>query len=405
MKKVLIINAYSYKNRGDCGIIISMVDLLRKAYQNEKLQISVMSQFYEENASFYNDFSIKSVPPVWNINLEGRGFLYKYFDGLKKVIRYKKQDLQVVESADIVLSAGGGYLYSSRKGFFGVGFLNCLYHIWLAQKLKKKVMLFPQSVGPLNFFLDKWILKKVFDHVDIFYSREGITTSLAHNINLQCKVKEVPDIAFTLAPLKNDAIVKAAGISADKVNVGITVLDWRFAKSNSEESDIEAYLNKIATSLKTLHAKMENLSVFIFPQVTVSEKDGDTGVSVLLQRKIGEIAKVVSLDNVVNPKELVYLYSQMNAFVGSRMHSAIFALAGHVPTVALAYQPKTIGTFNLAQMDSYALEIQEFSSQELLEKLESVLILKERTSVKAKINELQKFIETEISEDLKTQKI
>lgn len=394
MKKVLIINAYSFKNRGDSGIIVSMIDLIRKIYGYDNVEINVMSQFYESNTEFYNGYNIKSVKPIWLINSTSKNFLTKYIDGITKVFKYKEQDLKLYNEVDVVLAAGGGYLYSSRKGPLGVGFLNCLYHIWLAKKLNKKVLLFPQSVGPLNNILDKWILKKVFDKVDVFYSREFITTELSQTLNLKCKVKEVPDIAFTLNPLERDFEFSFEG----SIKIGITVLDWRFAKTNSTKEDIDLYLIKIQKGINLLSKDFSGIKVYIFPQVTVSEYDGDTFVSKELKDKLGTIADVVSLEQINDPKELVYLYSKMDLFIASRMHSAIFALAGNTPTVALSYQPKTTGTFRLINNEQSALDIENFTENQLYSVLKNELN-KDKKELETQIKLLKSKIENSIIED------
>lgn len=52
-------------------------------------------------------------------------------------------------------------------------------------------------------------------------------------------------------------------------------------------------------------------------------------------------------------------------FIGSRMHSTIFALAGGTPTIALAYQYKTMGTFKEIGLDNYVLNVEDFDQEDL----------------------------------------
>ncbi|TXD49698.1 polysaccharide pyruvyl transferase family protein [Polaribacter sp. IC073] len=395
-KNILIINAYSYKNRGDSGIIVAMINLITKAYQNN-VSISVMSQFHEENSSFYKKLNVKSVPPVWDILNQG-GFINKYFTGLKKVISYKKQSADAIKQADLVLSAGGGYLYSSRKGPLGIGFINVLYHLWLSKKHKKKIILFPQSIGPLNFFLDKFLLKKVFCKLDLLFSRENITTKFLNNNNVNIKIKELPDVAFILEPQKNDLIDDMGISSVDCLKIGITVLDWRFASSGSDVKDVDDYLDRIANAINNLSKIVnQNIKVYIFPQVTVSDTDGDLKVSKELLNKLNVESQVFSLDSINNPKELVYLYSKMDVFIASRMHSAIFSLAGGVPTIGLAYQPKTTGTFDLINLKDFALDIKSFTKGDLQD-----IILKIIKNNNQSIEKIKKEVETVKLEITKT---
>jgi colanic acid/amylovoran biosynthesis protein len=380
INKVLIINAYSYKNRGDSGIIVAMIDIIRKSYKNA--DISVMSQYHEQNIEYYNKMNVKSVPPVWDI-INTKGFLNKYIDGIKKLF-YNNQNIEQIQTSDIILSAGGGYLYSSRKGPLGVGFINALYHIWLATKLKKKIILFPQSVGPLNYFLDRFILKKVFNRVDYFYSREHITTHLLKNSKV--KMEQLPDVAFSLEPSATSFIDEKINTSQDVLKIGITVLDWRFAHKNSTLEDIDMYLFKIANALNTFKTETsKKIKVYIFPQVTVDKKDGDVIPSKILLDKIKYDVEIFYLDKIEDPKELIYLYSKMDLFIGSRMHSAIFSLVGNVPSIALAYQPKTTGTFDLVNLNDFVLDIKSFTEEELRDKIHQLLILKTKSKETIKI--------------------
>ena len=64
--------------------------------------------------------------------------------------------------------------------------------------------------------------------------------------------------------------------------------------------------------------------------------------------------------------EIIRRYGEMDIFIGSRMHSTIFALTAGVNTIGLAYQPKTLGTFERLSISEYCMPISEFSSKDLL---------------------------------------
>jgi len=401
-KKVLIINTYSYNNRGDAGIVVAMIDLIKLTFKNN-VDISVMSQFHNENVLFYEKMNVRSVPPVWDI-LNPKGFIKKYFTGLKKVLFYKKQQTNEIVNSDLILSAGGGYLYSSKIGPLGIGFVNVLYHLWISKKYKKKVVLFPQSIGPLNFSLDKIILKKVFSKVDVLYSREEITSNLMRENKVKIKLEQLPDIAFILDSKKHTLLDGNLKEGKNYLKIGITVLDWRFAIKGSNSRDIEHYLSKISNTINDLkHITEQKIKVYIFPQVTVSDLDGDFAVSLELQKKINEESEIVNLDKIQNPKELIYLYSKMDIFIGSRMHSAIFSLVGNVPTIALAYQPKTLGTFNLVGLEEFVLDIRTFQKKDLQNKI--IELIKSKSKIKQDVQEqvakIRQKIINKLSEEIK----
>ncbi|VWX34449.1 conserved hypothetical protein [Exiguobacterium oxidotolerans] len=83
---------------------------------------------------------------------------------------------------------------------------------------------------------------------------------------------------------------------------------------------------------------------------------------------------MIDLKKHVNyPEQLVDMYGKMNRFIGSRMHSTIFSLAGGVPTIALSYQPKTLGTFKRLGLEEFVYDIEHFNKEEVLESISQII--------------------------------
>jgi colanic acid/amylovoran biosynthesis protein len=369
--KILFINAYSSKNRGDYAIVLAMRDYINKLYPSST--IHVMSSYHEENKLLYAENDLISVPSIWNIL--NKKLLLKYFEGfillLKTLFNSEDKIFHEIHEADLICSVGGGYLYSSAKGPLGVGLLNMLFHMWLAKKLKKKLICFPQSVGPIKYTLDKIIVKKIISRVDLFISRENLTTKyLKDELGLQ-NIIENPDIAFFL----KGSSPYPLNLNFNGEKIGITVLNWSFADSKSNFESIENYINKITHTLEAVSRKFD-IKVYIFVQVDVSSGDSDYSISKILEKNLENSSiqsEVVRFPENINPKKIIATYGEMDIFVGSRMHSAIFSLDAKVPTIALAYQPKTLGTFKILDLASYVLDIKKFEYNEL-EKLLIYLI-------------------------------
>ncbi|OLO27350.1 hypothetical protein BTA37_25255 [Priestia megaterium] len=373
--KYLLINAYSSKNRGDAGIVVAMIHLIKQLDKNA--DIDVMSSHWKENRTFYQQYGASSVQPIWELKQE-ESSLSRYINGIRSflsvIVKKEMSTIQNYKEADVVISVGGGYLYSSRKGPLGVGLLNSLFHIWAAKKTKKKIIAFPQSVGPINSVVDQKLVKHILKNVDLFISRENITTEFLKRLNLK-NVVEIADIGFTL-PKKEVYYEKLNKSSSMKI--GLTLLDWKFAKKGTTDENIEDYVYKVGEACNQIITKYPGCEFYIFPQVTVGEGDTDYEVS----RKLFEYIKskyvtIVDLDELSNnPEDLVYLYGEMDLFIGSRMHSTIFALAGGTPTVALAYQPKTRGTFKLIGLEQYVYDVDNFTTSELYHCLEEIVEMK-----------------------------
>jgi colanic acid/amylovoran biosynthesis protein len=362
MKNILFVNAYSARNLGDYAIILGMEEVIRQAHPD--CNIFVSSSHHKANKVIYGK-SLNSIDAIWNIS-KGN-FIKKYIAGIMALLHVvffpNASKYDKYRDADIICPVGGGYLYSSPKGFLGVGLLNMLFHIWIGCRFGKRVVCFPQSVGPIRYSIDSWIIKKVLSKVDTFFSRENMTTMyLTKELGLMNVVESI-DIAFALQPGKPYAY-EFNNPNFDKM-IGITVLDWRFSKRGSSKKDISKYLQKIANTLNDI-AKQYRINVLIFPQVTVAEKNSDLPASYELKSYLNNInVEIFKLPSKLEPKRLMATYGGADIFIGSRMHSTIFSLKAGCTTIGLAYQPKTTGTFAQFGLINNAVDIEYFSEEEL----------------------------------------
>lgn len=67
----------------------------------------------------------------------------------------------------------------------------------------------------------------------------------------------------------------------------------------------------------------------------------------------------------------------MDLFIGTRMHSNIFALSMHVPTVAIGYRHKTRGIMEMLQMENYVCDVSNIRFEDIAKKVEAALANRE----------------------------
>jgi colanic acid/amylovoran biosynthesis protein len=364
-KKIVFVNAYSSSNRGDLGIVVAMADFVRRYIRDP--DITVLSDYVDQNREVYSRHGLRALPNVWTVR--GDSILSKYRRGVRAALlspqagkSHDHEGYAAIRDADLVLSVGGGYLYSSRRGPLGAGFLGVLFHLHLANRLRKPVIVFPISVGPLRSGLDARLMRQVLSKVELVCSREPITTNLLANLRLS-NVVEVPDIAFILKPGNPIPLPKVK----QRLRLGVTVLDWGFARATGE-GEIKDYVGRVKNVVNQISA-VRPVHVFIFPQVTVGDKDSDLAISKELRRQLGDHrSSVINLEKA-RPEDIIATYSQVDLFLASRMHSAIFAMAGKVPTIALSYQPKTQGTFAMLGVPQRSFDIASFDPMEVAQAL------------------------------------
>lgn len=405
-QKVLINNVYSYRNRGDSAIIESMYAFIKKHYPHT--EIVLLSQFWETNDPYYKKMGLLSKKQLWDIPMHDNK-LVRLIIALKSLLKthvgylfnnFNTEQIDLYEDADLIIDAGGGSIFSSNKYFFYLGLYQHLYNLWMGKKFNKPVIVAPQSIGPLTKWLDRKVAFYVLKQLDAVIVREKISSRMLLNNNVTHEL--IPDVAFLanfiIKPTEH-ALKYFTKIDDTKINIGITVLNWSWAHQGSrqEEKLITDYLSKISGTLSKL-SNNHDVKVWIFPQVSASYGDDDYIVSEMLANMIDEKIEKEIISPDCNASDFCNIYQEMDLFIGSRMHSCIFAISQGVPTLGLAYQPKTIGTFDLIDLKNYALNIESFDSNVLSQK--AIEIIKNLDNEKQKFKKIANKTKQEIENKL-----
>jgi colanic acid/amylovoran biosynthesis protein len=379
-RTILINNVYSYLEKGDTAIVEAMMGYVREVCPGAR--IVLLSNFWQENEEYYAKAGAEVGPHAWDIPMDDAK-LRRAFTAVKTLASLGLQTMRIpglntrtmdlYRKADAVFDVGGGSLYSSNKHRFSLGLYQHLFNLWFAKKLGKPVIIAPQSLGPFNGKRDASLTAGVLRKLDCVMIRERFSAEFLSERGVNHVL--VPDIAFL------DNFVKPPSAEATRYReslpnkdkffrVGVTVMDWRFAKagmmhSAEGETRLSNYLNAIAFGLQKLN-EMRPVHVSIVPQVIVGFGDNDLSVSRRLASMLeGKVASQSIADGDLTASDLCNIYGDMHAFVASRMHSAIFAVNRGVPTMALAYQPKTIGTFELLGLSDYTNEVMEVTGEDI----------------------------------------
>jgi colanic acid/amylovoran biosynthesis protein len=366
---ILIINAHSSLNKGDAGIILSMIDSLKKNVPN--CEIRIKSRFSKIDKSAYNvhvsdclaNISIDPKTPKWKKIISATRLLSL----LSKPISPSKET-EDYEWADVVVSCGGGFLLSHG---FSAALLQHLVQIKAAIDFKKPVVIYSQSIGPFYNKVMQKIAKTVLDKVDKIFIRETISEEWLTEINSTNASKElVPDSAFCMNSghsTQVDDIMEQIQINHKGPFIGVTVRDWNFPEVENKALHRKNYVESIRALVKFVEEEYQ-AKVLLMPQVLGPNPFNDDRI---ISREILsglDSTNAELLDYNLTPRELKYFYSKMDMFVGTRMHSNIFSLSNIVPTVAINYEHKTRGIMNMLELSDYVIEINDITPSELIEK-------------------------------------
>ncbi len=279
--------------------------------------------------------------------------------------------LQAYLDTDLIISCPGNFFVSGSG--IGLPLLLAFWSTGYGWLAGKPLYMMQQSVGPFRRQWEYRAARWLFERIRIVAVRDDQSSRTLVAVGLEeAQIIMLPDAAFlyqgTGNPLRLlDEIAQAPG--AQRPFIGMTVIDFALQNRLFDRQDV--YENALVAALKTFVTRHRG-TVFLFPQVTGPSQAEDDRIP---SRRVAAGlracgASVVLIDTTWSPAELQTAYGQMDIFVGTRLHSNIFALTAGTPAVAIAYFYKTFGIMQMLGLSEWVLDIWTVTDQELEQRLE-----------------------------------
>lgn len=376
---VLISHVYGYANKGDWALLDTTCRLILQTFPHSYLY-GVCRDPASQALIFPTIYWVRqagvSTADGWRrkyeVSLQLLWTLCR-FSLLSRCTWFKgtaTQLLQTFRRADLVIACPGGYLNDAS---FSI--VTNIVHLWLAQRTGQPVLLAPQSVGPVKSAVLRRVLAASLKNVCAVcvrdtYSLRFVLEDLMVPAN---RVHLLPDMAFTDAEADTStALVELRALGmANMAFAAATVVGWTFPYSDDPKGANDHYLHEVAAAFKLIYERL-GLKTLLLKQVEASP--GIEGDDSLMERifSMASEAVVVSTRNY-SPAVFRGVLSRAACFVGSRMHSNIFAVQVGIPVVALAYLPKTRGIMEMLALERYVCDIENVSAESLVETLTTAL--------------------------------
>ena len=365
---ILITNAYSARNKGDAAILLGMLSDLgqRPAFRDATFRISSASHPADQGAypcevvaSFQSIAASLSTSPALR-NLGFLALIVPWSLLWAWARRVLGRDLwapaslrrlcRLYAAADLVVAAGGGYLYTRSRWRGNVVLLGQLYAFLYGAMLGKPVHLYAQSIGPFRAGFQSWIVRCALSRVRLVLVREDLSLQELESWRLQTPVHSTADAAFLL-PDPAERWPALRGIGAGPL-IGVTVRRW--FQREADQRRFEGTMSRFVDWL----AQTKDATVCFVPQVTYADGgDDDRIVARAIVAGVAAKDRVCLIDDELPPDRIKALCGAMDLFVGTRMHSNILAFSTGVPALAIGYQPKTLGIMRQLGMESHVCPI------------------------------------------------
>jgi colanic acid/amylovoran biosynthesis protein len=382
--KILVVNLHSSANAGDHVLTQETVRQLQEAFPSAAITLAMNDpDSYQGPAMTVGSFM------TWI--KQGRRWQWWKFPGLvlltvfaalgcrvagPRVLRVAPEPyrllLQAYFEADLVVSSAGNFLYSS--GRVGLPFLISIYTMIYALRAGKALYNMPQTVGPLHRRWEKRLVRWLVRRMPLFLVRDPISQHQLEEAGAWhsgCRL--VPDLAFAGQPASRadgEALLRRYGVVPGTAPLlGVTLINW------GEQSLLfqgqGAYEDAVAAAIRAFVGE-QNGRCILFSQVRgPSAAEDDRVPAGRVRDALADLGDaVVLIDAAVGAAMLKSAYGCMDIFMGTRLHSNIFALTENVPVLTIQYQPKTRGVLRMLGLEEWVIAIEEVTGDDLYALLE-----------------------------------
>lgn len=306
-------------NLGCSALAYSFLEVLEKLAKKNNCYMSITS-------ANYHLFSLERE------NLKVENLQVKY-----KSIHFYQAFIRVLKHADYVVDFTGGDSFTDIYGtnrFIKESLLKQLTIL-----LGKKLILGPQTIGPFNKKYIKTWAKHILRNSFAVFTRDELSLTYAESLG------RVPllttDVAFFLQPDLNVFLEKT---KVKKIGINISGLLWNGGYTGKNDFMMQLDYKEYCRALINYCFSRE-YKVYLISHVIPGEDgpaESDYAVAESLKNEFPEIVLAPAFENPMKAKG--YL-SQMDVFIGARMHATIGAFSMGIPVVAVSYSRKFQGLY------------------------------------------------------------
>ncbi len=305
-------------NKGCEALVYSFLDILRDKMDDDEIIV-------------YN-FSGTS---LGNVPISFKGFSFVNVDPELKDIsfNYINKILQCDFIFDVTMGDSFSDIYSESY------YYRLIKHKRIAEILCKKYILLPQTYGPFNSANSEKKAKKVFKNAYKIYCRDELSQKLLKDRFGINKSILVSDMAFILPYQKN-----MYSFSKSK-KIGINISGLLYKGGFHKENQFNLSLNYPELIDKLILTLSQDYEVHLIPHVIDlrdNAYDDDFKICKILNNKFPGTILAPPFSTPIQAKSYI---SNMNIFIGSRMHSTIASFSSGVVTIPISYSRKFEGLF------------------------------------------------------------
>jgi polysaccharide pyruvyl transferase CsaB len=323
---ISIIGNYGANNLGDELILEGLLKTIRGVKPAAK--ITVLSANPAQTSEKFDIRSVRKFPAGFRSI-----FAYLFNGQLSKTIK-------AVKKSDFVIIGGGGLFDDSQFRAVWIWSIQAA----TAYLLKRKVIMYGQSIKPIKSKLAQKCVKKLFKKAKFIAVRDEDSKKVLKKLIRGKKIYLMPDLIFKLEPKFEQA----------KDNKILFCLRDYAGKPDDFDTNLAKFINHI---LK----KDKNLKIEFIP----FKKELDEKYIATILEKITEKDRTHIHKFTEKRREVERIFTTSKVVIGMRLHSILMAIVTRTPFIAINYNPKVRNILETLRLQKFVIEPGEVGPKEL----------------------------------------
>jgi polysaccharide pyruvyl transferase CsaB len=353
-RTVLVTGYYGFGNTGDEAILSALVAGIRKRMPSARIVATS-----GDPGQTQQRHGIDAIP--WR-------------DPLSIAEAVRRCDLVVIGGGGLFQDYGGvevGTLLTPRHG--GVTFY--AGPAVLAALAKKPVALHGLGFGPLASAEARRIVRAVAGAAARISVRDAASRALLAEIGVpEARISVAADPAFLLSSehVRPEDILIGMGLEPRAPIVGVALRPW------SRGTEPAAWEPAVAAGLDLFVERTGATLLFVPFEKSPWTEDDDFALASRVRRRLARPDRAAVLSGLLAPQDTASLLAGCDLVLGMRFHATVFALAGAVPSVAIAYDPKVEALMARAGLDDFTEPVDGLSAASLAARMERAYTERDR---------------------------
>lgn len=283
-----------------------------------------------------------------------------------------------VKNCDVFVLGGGGLLQDETTVYNVAVWLR---YLSLAIRIGKTTILYANSIGPLNWWINRWLVKKYLNQVDLITLRDEASAELLKQIGVCSKIEVTADVVFSFLDESGDAETgdedgrKEGGYVCMALRhwydihpfIPVSICNKLHIRSRKNKRLYQTYVQTMAETTRYVNEVWHRKVVFVS---FLYGRDGAVARDVLTLA--GKRENEIIEDEYMNPKETINIIRHADMLIGMRLHSIIYAICTLTPVLPVIYSSKVAGMVSLNQLEQYSISMEELEANRMIRQLNLV---------------------------------